>query len=251
MEDVKKLREEAAKNLDPDDPEQAEMREAILSGEIPVMQDGWLNAAAPGLVVPLLSGNEEVSLENLDPDGVVRFWLPGRRPLVSVDRGAGPRPVPVNLDTLVIDGDERLVTLLWRGVTRYSGPKEMARWPRENVSIEDLDMVDYRDRVAHIEKAAAGRTLLIDEADIADAEAGRAAPAAPAVTSAPAPERGTQVLPAGGEPVRQSDVDIVEPAPSAPRVKPEEDRLTKSIEAADRGEELAVPDFDKPPGDKP
>jgi hypothetical protein len=77
-----------------------------------------LNAAAPGLVTPAyLRGDEQVVAAGVVPQGSLRFTLPGvPPPAVRVVFQDGPdRPLATNLDTVIIETDERRVLMLWRG----------------------------------------------------------------------------------------------------------------------------------------
>jgi len=90
-----------------------------------------LNAASPGLVADgYLRGDETVAGVGLTPDGRLHFALPGVAPpsveLTLVD--GPPQPVPLNLDTVIIEPDERRVMLLWRGYqTLRTGPHDVRR----------------------------------------------------------------------------------------------------------------------------
>jgi len=76
-----------------------------------------LNAAAPGLVAPgYLRGDEAVTAVGVAPQGTVRFALPAVPPpavRVALHSGDEQR-LTTNLDTVIIDSDERRVLLLWR-----------------------------------------------------------------------------------------------------------------------------------------
>lgn len=90
-------------------------------------QQAYSNGAHPALQLPgFLSGDEEVEMRNVTPDGIRRFRLPGIRPRVDVatytepsrDDGAA-RPTRSHqfecvLDTIVFLPDENVFTLVWR-----------------------------------------------------------------------------------------------------------------------------------------
>lgn len=88
-----------------------------------------LNAAAPGLVAPgYLRGDEPVVAAGVLPQGTLRFVLPGVPPpqVEVVFRGAW-KPLPTNLDTVIIEADERRVLLLWRGcLPLATGPLDVS-----------------------------------------------------------------------------------------------------------------------------
>jgi hypothetical protein len=88
-----------------------------------------LNAAAPGLVAPgYLRGDEAVMAVGVVPEGTLRFSLPGVRPpgvrVVLVD--GTEQVVATNLDTVIIETDERRVLLLWRAcLPLRTGPHDL------------------------------------------------------------------------------------------------------------------------------
>ena len=90
-----------------------------------------LNAASPGLVAEgYLRGDETVAGVGLTPDGRLHFALPGvPPPPVQLELLDGrTEAVPLNLDTVVIEPDERRVTLLWRGHRALrTGPHDVRR----------------------------------------------------------------------------------------------------------------------------
>jgi hypothetical protein len=90
----------------------------------------FLNAAAPGLVAPgYLRGDEAVVAAGVSPQGALRFTLPGNPPpVVRVRLHDGPdATVTTNLDTVIIEADERRVLLLWRAcVPLRMGPLDVA-----------------------------------------------------------------------------------------------------------------------------
>jgi len=77
-----------------------------------------LNAASAGLVAPgYLRGDEPVTAIGISPAGPLSFTLPGvSPPTATITMAAGaPQTVPLNLDTVIIEPDDRRVMLLWRG----------------------------------------------------------------------------------------------------------------------------------------
>ena len=93
----------------------------------------FFNGAHPDLQVEgYLRGDEEVELEHLSPEGLLRFQLPGLQPRVTIVRCGAPgehsftqaggrgwsRPeerLPLVLDTLVLVPDQRLCYVVFRG----------------------------------------------------------------------------------------------------------------------------------------
>lgn len=82
------------------------------------------NAASPGLVAPgYLHGDEAVTTVGLSPEGRLGFRLPGVPPptvRVSLARGADRHPV-ANLDTVIVDLDDRVLTMIWRACLPLPG----------------------------------------------------------------------------------------------------------------------------------
>jgi hypothetical protein len=84
----------------------------------------FFNAAAPGLVAPTyLQGNEDVVLLNLAPVPRVAFRLPSIPSPVCrvVLRGQPDRELPTNLDTVIVNTDERQLIMLWRAYAFTAG----------------------------------------------------------------------------------------------------------------------------------
>lgn len=77
----------------------------------------YWNGAHPDMQVPHLNGDEEITLTNLTPGGLLSFRLPGEMPVMTVhfENGA-TATVPAKLDTLIIDPDSMKVSLVWRVV---------------------------------------------------------------------------------------------------------------------------------------
>lgn len=88
-----------------------------------------LNAASPGLIAPgYLRGDEKVAAVGVSPEGPLAFSLPGiAPPAVQVTLTNGPaKPVPMALDTVIIEPDDRRVMLLWRGnLVLRTGPHDV------------------------------------------------------------------------------------------------------------------------------
>jgi hypothetical protein len=88
-----------------------------------------LNAAPAGLVAPgYLRGDEAVVTAGASPQGQLRFILPGVPPppvRVALRDRPDQRPV-MNLDTVIIEPDDRRLMLLWRGFAPLpSGPLDV------------------------------------------------------------------------------------------------------------------------------
>jgi hypothetical protein len=89
----------------------------------------FFNAASPGLIAPgYLKGDEPVRIENASPGGYLSFSLPGvRPPECRVQLVARPDAlVKTNLDTVIINTDEDLLMLIWRGfLSVRNGPHDV------------------------------------------------------------------------------------------------------------------------------
>jgi len=89
----------------------------------------FMNSASPGLTAPgYLRGDEPVAVAGATSEGRLSFCLPGLPPPeVHVRFAVGrDRDIPMHLDTVIIDADERQVLLLWRGNTALrEGPRDV------------------------------------------------------------------------------------------------------------------------------
>ena len=89
----------------------------------------FFNAASPGLIAPgHLRGDEAVLVENASARGTISFNLPGMRPpACRVElRGSRDAVVETSLDTVIINTDEDLLILIWRGyIPVRNGPHDV------------------------------------------------------------------------------------------------------------------------------
>jgi hypothetical protein len=89
----------------------------------------FFNAASPGLVAPgYLNGDEAVSIENASSRGTLSFNLPGVPPPKCRVQLTGRRDaeIPMFLDTVIVNTDEDLLLLLWRGhLALRNGPHDV------------------------------------------------------------------------------------------------------------------------------
>lgn len=88
----------------------------------------YFNAAPADQQRSLPFGEEEILLEHLHP----RFpqlstRLAAVTPAATVDQGAGPEPLQLRCDTLVIDTDRGLAMLVWRGHVPLDHPQRAGR----------------------------------------------------------------------------------------------------------------------------
>jgi len=87
-----------------------------------------LNAAPARLIAPgFLRGNEQGVVIGAVPEGRMAFTLPGLPPpVVTVRLADGEPQVPaMNLDTVIIEPDERRLMLLWRGHVILRSPHDV------------------------------------------------------------------------------------------------------------------------------
>ena len=89
----------------------------------------YFNGASPGLVAPgFLKGDEPVLVENASTEPRLYFRLPAiAPPPCQVElRGGAKRTVPTVLDTVIVNTDERVLLLIWRGHLQLRrGPEDV------------------------------------------------------------------------------------------------------------------------------
>jgi hypothetical protein len=89
----------------------------------------FFNAASPGLIAAgYFKGDEAVCIENASPRGTISFNLPSVPPPECRVQLVGRRDVRVqtNLDTVIINTDEDLLLLIWRGhLAVRNGPHDV------------------------------------------------------------------------------------------------------------------------------
>jgi hypothetical protein len=103
---------------------------------LPAMDFRFFNGASADLVLPFLSGTEQVRLLNLDELGDTHFQLPGERPFISLDIGQGAREPEVVLHTVMIRMEDRQVDLVWRGAVPYPGRDWLPEMKKMEVLVE-------------------------------------------------------------------------------------------------------------------
>jgi hypothetical protein len=113
-----------------------EDKKTYLENPLPDMDFRFFNGASAGLVMPYLTGAEEVKLTNLTPDGNLAFRLPGEQPKLSLDIGEGPQEPEVVLHTVMMRPEEGEVDLVWRGAVPYPGPDWLPSMRKMEVSIQ-------------------------------------------------------------------------------------------------------------------
>lgn len=105
----------------------------------------FFNAASPGLIAPgYLKGDEPVVIVNMSPEGRIAFNLPAAPPpQCKVHfRGGNAVTLQTQLDTLIINMDERLLFLNWRSYTPVlNGPHDVISidiWSESGPSVQAL-----------------------------------------------------------------------------------------------------------------
>lgn len=92
-----------------------------------VFHPRWADAAAPGLIVPFMSGYEAIRFRNMTPDGEVVVRLPGDRPRISVSfQGKRVELTPV-VHRVLISLEEMGVYVVWHGGWRT--PRDFPEQP--------------------------------------------------------------------------------------------------------------------------
>lgn len=124
----KELREANAALLD------KKNRELYLAHPLPRMDFRWFNGAY--LTAPYLAGDETIRLENLTPEGVLEFRLPGEVPKVHIDMGLGPHDPVAVLHTVQIRGEDRQVDLVWRACVEYPGMDWLPQMTKLDLTVE-------------------------------------------------------------------------------------------------------------------
>jgi len=83
---------------------------------LPVDYDSrFLNMAHPDLIYPgYLQGNEPVTITNMHPDGAFKFDLPQVNPVTRVTVGERVEQPAFNLETLILEPNQRKVSMVWR-----------------------------------------------------------------------------------------------------------------------------------------
>jgi len=101
-----------------------ELRESI--------SDRALNGAHPAMILPLLQGDEEITLTHMDPEHAeLVFRLPGERPRMFVKPLADDQvELEPTLHSVIVDKEQGLVSLVWGGRTKTTyphGPEHLER----------------------------------------------------------------------------------------------------------------------------
>ncbi|HEX3020180.1 MAG TPA: DUF2169 domain-containing protein [Chitinispirillaceae bacterium] len=95
--------------------------------------------APPDQIVPYLKGGEPVEVLNASPGGYLCCTVPALKMQVVIGIDEERRQVPVNLDTLIIDGDGERIICVFRGCTSVHGLVYDVEWIK--VAIEKMGAV--------------------------------------------------------------------------------------------------------------
>jgi len=104
----------------------------------------FFNGASPGLALPLLRGDEPVSLRGLDPAGERRFALPGEVPPVTVAFQGKLLETRTHLHTLIIHKDDDRVEMIWSAQAQPPRMLPLVLPTREAPVVDELDGVEIR-----------------------------------------------------------------------------------------------------------
>ena len=96
--------------------------------EIKKMDFRAYQGASDGLWGKQLLGGEKVKLVYLDPKyPTLEFELPTERPTMTMNIGDGDVELEPALQTVVIDKEKNILTMLWRGLMEYGGIESFAQ----------------------------------------------------------------------------------------------------------------------------
>ncbi|MBZ5708401.1 DUF2169 family type VI secretion system accessory protein [Nannocystis pusilla] len=109
--DDMRLLPEAARGYLPFDLHQ-QQREATIEK---LIHPRWADAAAPGLVVPLMRGDEAIRFRNMTPDGEIVVCLPGEPPRISVRFEGKLVEIEPVVHRVLISLEEMGVYVVWHG----------------------------------------------------------------------------------------------------------------------------------------
>lgn len=94
--------------------------------KLPGFHVRFLLGASQGLSFPYLRGDEAIRMRGLTPEGMLRFLLPGEKPILRLDIGGGMQVLEPVLHTVQIRGEEKQIDLVWRGSLPYPGIEYLA-----------------------------------------------------------------------------------------------------------------------------
>ena len=105
--------------------------------EIPQINFSYYNGASPGLQLPFLHGNEEITLANLTKENnTCTFALPNEIPGIHFDFGFGVNDIQPVLHTVMIEAEKKTVDLVWCGSVTYPGMQWLPEMKVSDLVIE-------------------------------------------------------------------------------------------------------------------
>lgn len=105
--------------------------------KIPKLDYRLFQGASEGLWGKVLKGDEHVTLKYFDKDyPTFEFELPSEKPVMTIDTGEGPRELCVALQTVVIDMNTRLLSVVWRGICEYGGIEELSSFKKLQYEVQ-------------------------------------------------------------------------------------------------------------------
>jgi len=134
------------------------------------MDPRYFNSAPPDMHWQRIDGDEEIALENLSEDGHLFFRLPGKAIQAELDRGNGVERLDLAMDTLVIEPDERQVTMIWRGHYPLSSWDELETYPHMVGWVLDLDIKDKRKQDWEAASKKKEGTAMLDISELEEAD---------------------------------------------------------------------------------
>jgi len=78
----------------------------------------FLQQAPADQVIEGLTGGEPIRLEGFAHDGCLEGQVPAANLRMTADIGGSSESIQVHLDTVIIDTERRVVSVLWRGCLR-------------------------------------------------------------------------------------------------------------------------------------
>jgi hypothetical protein len=124
----------------------AEEREGVLppnhaalarANRLPPFEAHFNNGASLGLMLKQVAANEHIHLLGLVPGGgQLHFQLPGELPRVTLDLGAGPKPLETTLQTVSIRPDDGALDLIWQAAQVYPGHHWLPQMKRLHAEVQ-------------------------------------------------------------------------------------------------------------------
>lgn len=95
----------------------------------------FANGASLGMSFSDVDGDEPIALGGLTPDGLLKFSLPGDRPRIGLDLGAGVKELEPQLHTVSIRPDDLELDMIWRGAQRYDGYRWLSKMTKLHAEV--------------------------------------------------------------------------------------------------------------------